>query len=194
MNARRFTVLVPTGWARIPVGRGSREAVRTVLDRSFADVVHPSAAVLRRQLEGTLTRQLRAAAGQHAAEIYLPVTQVRGITVPASVVVSLPPLEAGQEARDLLLALAARDGSAEVVDVGGEPAVRVERHHAAGADGTPASRQVLYHLGDGGRYAVLSGTVLEGPGDGGSAVADATTELVDAMASTFRWAGREETP
>lgn len=194
-----FTIVVPTGWVRIPVGKGSREAITAVLDRTFAGVEDPRAAGLRRQLHTALTRQVRAAAAQSGVELYLPVERVHGVTVPASVVVSTPRLDGGEEPTEVLLGVVARRPGAEVVEIGGAPAVRTLQHLAAhgqvgvGEDGAPARRQLTYYLAGaapGARYAVVSASILEGAGAGGAAVADAVTELVDAMLTTFRWAGR----
>jgi hypothetical protein len=192
-------IVVPPGWVRIPVGKGSREAVTAVLDRTFAGVEDPRAAGLRRQLQTALTRQVRAAAAQSGVELYLPVERVHGVTVPASAIVSLPRLEPAEDPTDVLLAVVARRPGAEVVEIGGAPAVRTLEHLAAGGaagvgeEGVPARRQLTYYLaeeGAGARYAVVSASILEGYGDGGAAVADAVTELIDAMLTTFRWVRR----
>ncbi|PFG41284.1 hypothetical protein ATJ97_3832 [Georgenia soli] len=193
-----FTIVVPPGWARIPVGKGSREAVTAVLDRTFAGVQDPRAAGLRRQLHTALTRQIRAAAARGGVELYLPVERVHGVTVPASVVVSMPRLDPGEDPGEVLLAVVARRPGAEVVEIGGAPAVRtLDQQDATGTagvgeDGAPARRQLTFFIaeeGPGARYAVVTASILEGPGSGGSAVADAITELVDAMLTTFRWLG-----
>jgi hypothetical protein len=191
-----FTVVVPRGWARIPVGKGSREALDAVLDRTFAGVRDARATALRRHLHTALARQVRAAAAQGGVELYLPVERVHHVTVPASVVVSMPRLDAGEDATDVLLAVVARRPGAEVVEIGGAPAVRTLEHLAArgavgvGEDGAPTRRQLTYYLADPGpspRCAVVAATILEGSGEGGATVADAVTELVDAMLTTFRW-------
>jgi len=198
-----FTIVLPPGWARIPVGKGSREVISAILDRTFAGVQDPRAAGLRRQLHTALTRQVRAAAAQSGAELYLPVERVHGVTVPASVVVSMPRLDPGEDPADVLLAVVARRPCAEVVEIGGAPAVRTLDVRAAagpvgvGEDGAPARRQLTYYLADAGavpgaspRYAIVSAGILEDAGEGGGVVADAVTELVDAMLTTFRWVDR----
>lgn len=205
MTAREngFTIAVPPGWVRVPVGKGSREVITAVLDRTFAGVHDPRAAGLRRQMHTALARQVRAAAAHSGVELYLPVERVHGVTVPASVVVSMPPLDGGEDPTDVLLAVVARRPGAEVVEIGGAPAVRTMEHLAAqgvvgvGEEGAPDRRQLTYYLTDAGtspRYAVVSASILEGPGEQGAAVADAVVELVDAMLTTFRWGGRVQAP
>ncbi|MPV37177.1 hypothetical protein [Georgenia subflava] len=195
-----FTIVVPTGWGRIPVGKGSREAVEKILDRTFAGTSGPQAARLRSQIQGALHRQLRAAAAQSGVELYLPVERVHGITVPASVIASVPSLDGDDEPMDVLLGVAARHPGAEVIEVGGTPCVRATRAGLASdgggeLSGSPvASRQISYYLTDPtdtSRYVILAATILEADGEGGAAVADAVTELVDAMLTTFRWVGTE---
>ncbi|MCK6209433.1 hypothetical protein KZX45_02615 [Georgenia sp. EYE_87] len=198
-----FSIVVPPGWVRIPVGKGSRQAVTAVLDRTFAGIEDPRVAGLRRQLQTAITRQVRAAAAQSGVELYLPVERVHGVTVPASAIVSLPRLEPAEDPADVLLAVVARRPGAEVVEIGGAPAVRTLEHLAGsgavgvGEEGAPARRQLTYYLaeaGAGARYAVVSASILEGPDDGGAAVADAVTELIDAMLTTFRWVRRGQEP
>jgi hypothetical protein len=200
MTAREngFAIALPPGWVRIPVGKGSREVITAVLDRTFAGVKDPRAAGLRRQLHTALTRQVRAAAVQSGVELYLPVERVHGVTVPACVVVSMPRLDPAEDPADVLLAVVARRPGADVVEIGGAPAVRTLVEYDAtgtagvGESGTPSRRQVTYYLAGTGpspRYAVVTASILEGAGEGGAAVADAVTELVDAMLTTFRWLG-----
>ncbi|MCM3659528.1 hypothetical protein M3148_00735 [Georgenia satyanarayanai] len=192
----RFTLVLPPGWSRIPLGTGSRPAVRAVVDRAVAGLDDRRAVDVRRRLQQLLSEQVQAAQAQSGVELYLPTEQVHGISVPASVVVSLPPVGADADPMDLLLAVAAKRRGAQVVDVGGKPAVRTEDRQESAplgeifAETHAAARQIVHFLADPddrSRYAVVSGTVLESTAEGGAAVADAVTELVDALVSTFRW-------
>lgn len=191
-----FTIVLPAGWSRIPIGPGSRPAIKRILDAAVDRTDDPRAVQVRRRLEQMLTAQVRAAQEQSGVELYLPTAQVHGITVPASVVVSAPKPEAGTDPTEVLLAVAARRKGAAVLDIGGKPAVRTERlvappREVDAYDGAPPpSRQVVYFLADPDddrRYLVVSASVLVGEGEGPAAVADAVTELVDAMLTTFRW-------
>lgn len=196
-----FTMVLPAGWSRIPVGAGSAAAVRRILDRATARADDPRAAGVRRRLEQLLMAQVDAAAKQSGVELYLPTSQVHGVTVPASVIVSAPRVTEGTDPMDTLLAVAARSPGAEVVEIDGKPAVRsVRRSHTPrmgeGFEGmSHPTRQVVYYLADPAdqrRYLVVSAQVLEAEVESGTALADAVTELVDAMLTTFRWLPRPE--
>lgn len=193
-----FTLVLPPGWSRIPVGPGSRTAIRQILDRTTAGVTDKQAAGARRQLETLLTEQVEAARQQSGVELYLPTAQVHGITVPASIIVSAPRLPEDADPMDTLLVVAARSTQAEVIDIDGKAAVRSEQRVAAdgGIEGAShLTRQIVYFLADPAdkrRYLVVAAQVIEGEGEGGAAVADAVTELIDAMLTTFRWLPRPE--
>lgn len=196
-----FTIVLPPGWSRIPVGKGSASAIRRILDRAAGRSDDPRTAGVRRRLERTLTQQVEAAQERSGVEMYLPTEKVHGITVPASVLVSAPRVAEGTDPMDTLLAVAARGDGAEVVDIGGAPAVRTERILAPrsigqGFDGSvPLTRQVVYFLADPSdrsRYLVLSAQVIQGEVPGAQAMGDAVVDLVDAMVSTFRWADDPE--
>src|SRR5699024_1408634 len=90
----RFTLVLPPGWSRIPLGSGSRAAVRAVVDRAVAGLDDRRAVDVRRRLQQLLSEQVQAAQAQSGIELYLPTEPVHGISVPASVVVSLPPVGA----------------------------------------------------------------------------------------------------
>lgn len=195
---RPFTIVLPRGWSRVPVGPGASAAIRTILDRAVAGVDDARAVRVRRRLQELLHQQVKAAEAQSGTELYLPTEQVHGVSVPASVVVSVPALAEDADPMDVLLAVAARRRGAEVLDVGGQPAVRAEHREEPATLGEDlagveaAVRQVVYFLADPadrGRFVVMSASILESTAQGGAAVADAVTELVDAMVSTFRWAG-----
>lgn len=197
MSTRReFTMVLPRGWSRIPVGHGSRAAIRRILDKAVAGTEDRRATGVRRHLEELLTEQVRAAEAQSGVELCLPTEQVRGVTVPASVLISAPKGPTEGDPMDVLLAVAAKRRRAEVVDIGGKPAVRTEERMAASplggtfTDVEASTRQIVYFLADPedrSRYAVVSASVLESRAQGGELVADAVSELVDAMLSTFRW-------
>lgn len=191
-----YTLVLPAGWSRIPVGRGSRAAIRRILDAAAARSDDPGTVGVRRRLEEMLTAQVEEAARHQGVALYLPTAQVHGISVPASIVVSAPQLTTGGDPMDLLLAVAARRDGSEVLEIDGKPAVRNERTQAEprlrdGFEGGELStRQIVYYLADpqdDRRYLVITASVLEGTGEGAEEIADAVTELVDAMLTTFRW-------
>ena len=195
----RYSLVLPAGWSRIPVGPGARPAIKRILDAAVARSDDPRAVGVRRRLEDMLTAQVKEAASHAGVELYLPTAQVHGISVPASIVVSAPQVAPGTDPMDLLLAVAARREGSEVLEIDGKPAVRNERTDDRPQlgdgfeDAKVSNRQIVYYLADPQderRYLVLTATVLEGAGEGGSAVADAVTELIDAMLTTFRWLDR----
>src|SRR5690606_36600929 len=87
---RPFTNVRPRGWSPVPGGPAASAAIRTILDRAVAGVDDARAVRVRRRLQELLHQQVKVAEAQSATELYLPTEQVHAVSVPASVVVSVP--------------------------------------------------------------------------------------------------------
>lgn len=193
-----YTLVLPPGWARIPVRSGTGQAIRRILDDKVrmlpAKVPRDAVAPYRVKVEGHL-RTLAAEARKHGGlDLYLPVDLRNGSLLAASFVISEGSLTApdGGPAPDALLrTLADEDGEAAPVGVDGAAALRTER--AVGADTSRGiehgSRRVDYVMpvpGDSSRWllAIFSTVISSQERDW---FAMLLVELFDAIMSTFRW-------
>lgn len=206
-----YSLVLPPGWAQVPVDDGADDAVRRLVDDAFRDappdVPPDTLASLRRRLEGSLLVSVRAARRDGGTELYLPVERLGGAVVPASFVVGEVTVDAelgsdaGQEPaaaidpEDLvvrvLLHLAAGDGSARLVELDGAPALRTQALRPARQDdllGVDAgSRGVDYLVSvpsSDGRWLAVSMSAAVLPD---ADVTDLLVELFDAVMTTFRW-------
>jgi hypothetical protein len=190
-----YAMLLPAGWRRIPVMHGTSRAIADVLDEVFCRRAGtPALASLqpyRVELEQHLTDMIRSARRKAAVDLYLPIEQVHGTAVPASIVVSrgtfgLNGLTYRGESVDRL---AAGSPEATAVSVDGVEGVRFERS-ADPEDGVPCgSRQVDYLLpipGLKSDWLVIAFSVLENE-NAGEKFSQLQVDLFDAMLSTFRW-------
>ena len=124
-----YRIVLPPGWQRIPLRRGTRQAVRQLLDHTFREVDRDRSAPLRRALESTLWQQIREAQYHDGLDLYLPVAQVHGHTIAASILVSELSATslAAFPASHLVTALVDEDDAARRVRLDGAHAVRTER-------------------------------------------------------------------
>ena len=149
-----YTLLVPSLWTRLPVDPvGSRAVVRRLLDERFAALPRDAVARLRHEAERELRRSVEQAVGIGAVELWLHTGLVRGLTLAASLTVTVVP-GAGAEGLAGLVGTPAD----EVVSTGLETvsdgqAVRRLKRTAAGDD-PQAARGVL-------RDALPPATVVE---------------------------------
>ncbi|MFE9648090.1 hypothetical protein ACFYO0_29040 [Streptomyces sp. NPDC006365] len=195
-----YQLILPPEWVRIPMRSGTDEAIRTIVDDAFAalpaDAPRDRIGPYRRELERRLKDAVKEARRAEALDLYLPLEQMHGIAVPASIVVSemqFPDevaVDPSAVARRLLEA-PGRDGETSFVEVDEVRGVRTERTVAAGAPGGGelGSRHVDYIVpvpGDRGRWVGVVFSTL-GAGDPEDELADLFVELFDAMMTTFRW-------
>ncbi|MGW7424778.1 hypothetical protein ACWGJB_32910 [Streptomyces sp. NPDC054813] len=191
-----YTLVLPPGWARIPLRHGTDAAVRRILDRSFAGLPRDEVFAYRRELEDGLRQRIAEARKANGLDLYLPVELVHGMALPASFLVSetRTPAAPDVDPREVALFLASEEDGREVVGLDGAPSVRTER--SAPAD--PArgldfrSRRVDYQVpvpGDPGRWLTLAfATVAAEDADGELPVL--LVDLFDAVMTTFRWRTR----
>lgn len=203
-----YTVVLPPGWHQIPVREGTRDAIRKIVDKTFA---HPPEGVPRDRVTPyrlELERRLSDAAGQARRQggvhLYLPVTMRHGAPMAASFVVSEGSLGSmeGIGPEMVVSSLAAEDAAAggggnRTVTVDGAPGVRMERTAPAdpGNGIEYGSRRVDYVIpvpDEQDRWLVVAFSTLGG-GDPDDEYARILADLFDAIMSTFRWtrAGRD---
>jgi hypothetical protein len=192
-----YTLVLPPGWARIPVRSGTSQAIKRILDDKLrtlpVKVSRDAILPYRVMIEGHLRKIAAEARKQGGLDLYLPIDFRNGSLISASFVISEGTLAAsGREPApaDLLTALA-EDDDAATVSVGNSPSLRKE--HFARADpvsGTEyGSRRVDYVMpvpDDDSRWliAAFSTVVNEEAPDW---FAKLLVELFDAIMSTFRW-------
>lgn len=193
---RGYRLVVPREWRKIPVQRGTDQAVRALLDEAFAKHGRDQVARYRRELEVRLRRMIGQARQNAGVDLYLPFGRAER-NLPASFLVSYA--EFGKpEAPDPRLVLAevlAQSPGGESTELDGTPAVRTERIH----DADPArevdqrSRRVEYVLpvpGTSDSWLVSSFSTV-GAGDPDDPTARLLCGLFDAIMSTFRWSPAE---
>lgn len=203
---RSYTVLLPPGWQRLPVGQGGHEAIRAVLDHTFRNVPPDTAGPFRCELEKVLLAQLEQARRQHGLDLYLPVGGLRGRPVAASFIVShLPPAnlsgDADEVAVQVMTELADGDArsAAEPVNVAGMPALRTDRLAAPelrppfGVERTSRRVHYVVPVPEGGGFLVVAfSTVASEPSTDADGrpeplLSDALVDLFDAVMTTLRW-------
>jgi len=212
--ASGYELVLPTGWRRIPVRTGTKQAIRAVVDevlrRVSAGVSRDSLTPHRIDLERRLSDMAKQARSVGGIDLYLPVEYSHGVTITASFVVSQidlpdppgePPdadlIDAAQFVAELT---SGGDGDDEADDdgvvvtkaeVAGTAAAR--RESVAGPDQAQqiayGSRRVDYTIPVPGslRGLVVVSFSTIGDGDPDGEFAKLLVELFDAIMTTFRW-------
>lgn len=194
--------MLPPNWSRIPLRDGTDEAILRIVDEAVADLPDdlPRDRIPEVRLE--LVRRLRKAAADArksgGLDLYLPVQQMRGVTIAASFVVSEVTLAAGADPALVLARLLADAEQSQSAAVDGSVGYRNERVARASGDegGEYASRRVDYVLAvpeDDTRWVTVGFSTLA-DGDPKGAFADVLVELFDAVMTTFRRAARRGRP
>lgn len=208
LAATGYALVLPPAWRRIPVQRGTRPAIRGVVDevlrRVSAGVSRDSLTPVRIELERQLSEMAKQARSAGGIDLYLPVEYTHGVTITASFVVSQvtlpgPPGElpgAGQaDTAQFVAYLTSAEGDASPIEVAGAAAARKESVAAADPADQIAygSRRVDYMLPVPGQprglLVVAFSTIGDGNPDG--KFAKLMVELFDAIMTTFRWSGDE---
>ncbi|MFC7260448.1 hypothetical protein [Streptomyces lutosisoli] len=192
-----YSLVLPPGWARIPLRYGTEGAVQRILDRSFDGMPRDEVFTYRRDLESGLRRRIREAREANGLDLYLPVELMHGMSVPASFLVSetrTPESGDDLDPAELALFLAASEAGREVVELDGSTAVRTER--TAPAD--PArgiefpSRRVDYQVPvpqDSRRWLTIAFSTV-GAQDADGELSLLLVDLFDAVMTTLRWSTR----
>ncbi len=188
-----YTLVLPPGWSRIPLRRGTEQAITRILDRAFAGLPRDQVASLRRELHLRLQDLAGRARESSGLDLYLPTEQMHGVTATASFVVaeislvSAEPVDPGM----LVARLVAGSERTTAVELAGTAGTRTE--HLAAADAEQGiehpSRRVDYVLPvptDPYRWVIVSFSTL-GSGDPTDEFAELLVEFFDAIMTTFRW-------
>ncbi len=166
-----YRLLLPPQWVRLPVNSvGMRAAARRHLEVRFADLPRDRTLALRRQLEDELVGLAETVSGQFAVDILLLSTDLAGVPVSASGLVSLVPIPLSDETHLQRLRETTAEGAdtSGVVDLGSNRVVRVLRHaEPTSADGEPVAAT-----------AEVARTVL-GPDDGSATPLTGRSRLLD---------------
>lgn len=188
-----YTLVLPPGWARIPLRRGIDKAITTMLNRSFEGLPRDQVASLRRELQLRL-RELAGRARENCGlDLYVPTERMGEVTATASFVVAELSLVSAQQLDPAMLVarLVAGSEQATAVELAGTAGTRTEHVAAAdfGQEVEHASRRVDYAVpvpADPDRWIIVSFSTL-GAGDPTDGFADLLVELFDAIMTTFRW-------
>jgi hypothetical protein len=188
-----YTLVLPPGWARIPLRRGTDKAIAKVLDRSFDGLPRDRVATLRRELRLRLRELAGRARESCGLDLYLPTERMGEVTATASFVVAEMSLTSAEQVDPAMLVVRLVAGSEHTspVELAGTAGTRTE--HVAEADPEQgleyATRRVDYLLpvpADHDRWIIVSFSTL-GAGDPTDEFADLLVELFDAIMTTFRW-------
>jgi hypothetical protein len=200
-----YSLVLPTGWRRIPIQHGTRAAIRAIVDevmrRYPKDQPRDKMTPYRIELERRLSDLARRARSTGGVDLYLPIEYVHGVTITASFVVSqvnlpVPDLEQAEQAAvdsaELVAYLTSEEGGAAPVSVAGVNAARTESVAAPDpAEQVPfGSRRVDYVIplpGHPTRWMLAAFSTI-GDGDPDGKFAKLLAELFDAIMLTFRWA------
>ncbi len=206
---RRYELVLPPGWVRIPLREGTKEALENILFSHMGQVPEgiprDDAMRFRLDMRRQLEKQARAARRNGGLDLYLPVLPRGGIFLMASFIVAEMPIghDHAVPPQEVIAQLAAEDvpgGAAAQVDVAGAPALR--RAYRSIPDEEKLSsapeavqqvalptRRVDYVIpvpGDAGRWISINFST-PGDGDMDSEFTDVLVELFDAVVATFKW-------
>ncbi|WP_199896608.1 hypothetical protein [Streptomyces niger] len=206
---RGYELVLPPGWARIPLREGTKEALEKVLFSHMGQVPEgiprDDAMRFRLDMRRQIEKQARAAKRNGGLDLYLPVQPRGGIFLMASFIVAEMPI--GQDRsvppQAVIAQLASEDvpgGTAKKVEVARAPALRRSYKSAPDAEklqsAPEAVRQtalpthrveyVIPVADDPGRWISIN---FSTPGDGDldSEFTDVLVDLFDAVVGTFKW-------
>lgn len=203
--AAGYTLILPSAWERIPVRVGSKQAIKSILDRQFGrlspKISRDQLIQYRVEVEGKLRSIVSDARSRGATELYLPVDFQHGAPVAASFIVSEGSLGGGEQEEEanparVVAYLAAESEGGTLVEVDGAAGLRTER--VAAPDDQQGiergSRRVDYIIsvpGQTQRWLIVAFSTLGG-GDPDDEYAKLLVRLFDAIMSTFRWTTAQE--
>ncbi|MEV8309932.1 hypothetical protein AB0P36_21905 [Streptomyces flavidovirens] len=200
-----YSLILPPGWTRIPLRKGTEDAVREVAAETIAyapeEIPRDDVARFRAQFEGRLLGLARKAAENSGIDLYLP-TMPRGeVATPCSIVVSEFRLQVGEGMDPVDVARQLAEGgdaerAVEHISVEGGIGTRSEHVRPAdpAKDVNDAARVVDYTIpvpGDPARWLSASFST-PGDGDAEGEFALLLVELFDAIMTTFTWQRRTD--
>jgi hypothetical protein len=202
-----YRVVLPRPWVRIPVGAGLEERVHEIAERAMQrlpkEVPPDQARPMRREVERRVIASVRMSREYGGIDFYLPTDSWHGFLVGASFVVSnaTPPGLLPEDSDDavgavgaVLAHLASSRTGTEVLDIGDTVWARTEQvvqpDESSAREGVDvATRRVDYLTavpGDEARWILVAFSCV-GDGNPDGELALLTTELFDAIMSTWRW-------
>lgn len=200
-----YRVVLPKPWVRIPVGSGTQERVRRLVEETTRDVPKElppdQVGPLRRELEHRLVRDIMRSREYGGVDFYLPGGPQHGLLIGASFVVSQvrPPgrlpdeLDPDQAVGSVLTELLQQSEGATAEIVAGQAWVRSRRvldpdpDRAPGVDVPVVAVSYTTALPDDPTKWVLVEFSGTGDGDPGSESTSLVVDLFDAIMSTWRW-------
>jgi hypothetical protein len=195
-----YSLILPPGWVGVPLRdqKATDSSVRKIVNKACEELPsnfpRDKVTPYRLEIERRLRKGVAQAQTGSGLDLYLPVYERGRVPLGASFVVAemAGPLNSS-DAKSILALMA--DGSendhCESVEVAESPALR--RDVMVGGDlqedAELASRRVDYLIPvpqDPNRWVIVSFSTV-GAGDPEDEIAEATTELFDAIMTTFRW-------
>ncbi|MFC8817624.1 hypothetical protein [Streptomyces rochei] len=204
-----YELILPPGWVRIPLRKGTKEALEKVLFSHMGQVPEgiprDDAMRFRLDMRRQLERQARAAKRNGGLDLYLPVLPRGGIFLMASFIVAELPIgqvnaNPPQAVITQLVNEGVPGGTATRIDVAGAPALRRDYGSALEEEESSPSSEAVQQVAlptrrvdyvipvpdDPGRWISIN---FSTPGDGDikSEFTGVLVELFDAVVSTFKW-------
>jgi hypothetical protein len=199
-----YRVVLPKPWVRIPVGAGLEERVHEIAEEAMRrlpkEVPPDQAGPMRREVERRVIAAVRRSREYGGIDFYLPTDSWHGFLVGASFVVSdvtppgLAPEDPDLAVGAVLALLASSRSGTEVLDIGdtvwGRTEQVVQPDESSKREGVDVPTRRVDYLtavpGDERRW-ILVGFSCVGDGNPDSELTLLTTELFDAIMSTWRW-------
>lgn len=191
-----FVLLLPPGWARIPLDDRAPLRVKQLVDERTGGVAPEHRQTLRTAMSAELTSALRTAADGGGLDMLISLDPVRGMPVPASGLITCIRGEQAGGLDALVSALRSTEADTEVLDMGvvqiaGADAARrrsVRTHHVPSAGPDLGGGDLRIHQLD---VAVpVPGTpdvLLLSFSTPIEPLADALVQLFDVIAASLRW-------
>ncbi len=192
-----YRLVVPREWQKIPVRKGSNQAINDLLDRAFARFGRDQVAQHRREVEARLKKAVKNARTNAGVDLFVPLGP-REKNLPASFLISY--VEFGSPNapdKDKVLAeVSSSLSGAKPVTVAGTTGLRTHAVHPAEPERDvphPTSRVEYLLPVPGTPDSWLSAAFSTVGGDGPEDVyAKLLCGLFDAIMSTFRWRYQQE--
>ncbi|MFH8894889.1 hypothetical protein ACH4HG_00565 [Streptomyces coeruleorubidus] len=196
-----YSLILPPGWVGIPLRdrKATDSAVRRIVDKACEELPsnfpRDKVTPYRLEIERRLRKGVAQAQTGSGLDLYLPLYERGRVPLGASFVVAemTGPRNSPADAKSILALMVEgpENDHCESVEVAESPAVR--RDVMVGGDlqedAELASRRVDYVIPvpqDPKRWVIVSFSTV-GAGDPEDEIAEATTELFDAIMTTFRW-------
>jgi len=183
-----FSILLPPGWARIPIDDHADAVFADIIDGVVAEAPPERRAMLRGFLTHTAAGAITAARAQGALDVILSFAAVDGVPIPASIATFRiePDASLGSTPERILVSFATAGSRA--VEIDGVPAIRRVRESAA-TDAGPAHRSIhfVFQHPVSNDWMLLTASIVKSEEIDLGDVLEALEALIDAMVSTIRF-------